>query len=203
MRPRGLVAFAFLALSATCQEAVTNLTSIFLPDYNLTKAQPFAVLPAAGDPAFEQTYWQKCVCRRQKLTKACTSNKDKTIQFGTPLDNNFGSTLEVELSKWGYLERNEGANEKNCDLFEVTLAGVLEGLGLEGHNECFWFQQNRGEKEPLPGVKDQVPVKEQMYKVGEKSYRNTYAKAIMAANTDDGAIFFIDRMSAASGAAKA
>lgn len=55
----------------------------------------------------------------------------------------------------------------------MTLEGVLEGLSIEGHNECFWFQHNRGEKGRFPGKSAEgwVPVEEQTYKVGDKTYR--------------------------------
>ncbi|KAF3046021.1 hypothetical protein E8E12_010379 [Didymella heteroderae] len=206
MRLRRLVVTTLLTLLVTCRNAAltplavaaaaTNVAPIRYPDDLLTKSQPTTVVTAAGDPALEKTYWQKCVCRSQTLTKACMSSKDNAVQFGTPLDTKFDGTLEADLARWGYIERNKEANEKHCDLFEMTLEGVLEGLELGGHNECFWFQHNRGEKEPLPGVSDWVPVDQQ-------TYQNTYAKAIMAANADDGVIYFIYRKSAVSGAAEA
>ena len=74
---------------------------------------------------------------------------------------------------WGYVERNEEANENHCELFDMTLEGALEGLSIEGHNECFWFQHNRGEKRPFSGESSEgwVPIEEQTYKVGDKTYR--------------------------------
>lgn len=172
MSLQGLAVVALLPLLAICREEVANLTLIGPPDHNLTNARPFAALAAPGNPASKQTYWQKCTCRGQKLTKASIFDKDKAIQFGTPLDTPFDSTLETELARWGYFERNEEANEKYCELFDMTLEGVLEGLGLEGHNECFWFQHNRGEKEPFPGESADgwVPVEQQTYRVDEKTY---------------------------------
>lgn len=169
---------ALLLILATCHDTIsrhaipspTSISSFAIP---LSSAQPTAVLVTAGDPAVKQTYWQKCVCRGQKLTQACKFNKDKATQFGTPLDTQYDGTLEAELARWGYVERNAEANQNHCDLFEMTLEGVLEGLGLEGQNECFWFQHNRGEEGPLPGESAEgwVPIEQQTYQVGSKTYR--------------------------------
>ena len=78
MRLPRFAVVVLLPLLATCWEAVTNLTSIS-PPHDFPKAQSFTVLAAAGDPATEETYFQKCACRGRKLTQACKLDKDKAV----------------------------------------------------------------------------------------------------------------------------
>ena len=151
--------------------AVTNVTSLLSPS---------DVFTAAGDPSVapKSETWQKYTCRGQRLWQAMVNNKDKAGNFLTPIDTPFDSTLEDELKHWGYIERNDDADDQ-C-MFDKYLRKPLEALNIDpkgsvrgGPNECFYFQHYDPSKKDEEGFL--VPEYKQTYQVAGKTYKvSTY-----------------------------
>lgn len=133
-------------------------------------------LAADGDPppTPRSEAWQKYECRGQRLWQAMTTNKDEAVEHLTPIDSPFDSTLEEELKRWGYIERNSDADDQ-C-MFDTYLRQPLEAMGIDpkggvrgGPNECFYFQHYD------PNMKDNsgflVPGYQQKYTVDGRTYR--------------------------------
>lgn len=155
-----------------------NASSIlaFRPGDDSNQSLPFAVLAAGDDPPAIQRSetWQKYTCRGQKLWQAMTNKKDKAVDYLTPIDTLFDGTLEEELERWGYIERNDDADDL-C-MFDTYLRQPLEALDIDpkgsvfgGPNECFFFQHYD------PNMQDEdgflVPSYNQEYEVDGKTYR--------------------------------
>jgi hypothetical protein len=152
-----------------------------LPDLSSASTQSSAVdlvLPAVAAeptpsplPSADQSFWQRYVCRGEKLTQASKRNKDKAVQFASPIDSEWDGTLEKELKLWGYRDKKE--QPLTCDLSIV--APDLAKVGIDakfkdkgGQNECFAVYHLRVEQDKQG---KSVPVANQRYTVGEKSYR--------------------------------
>ncbi|KAJ8106913.1 hypothetical protein OPT61_g9226 [Boeremia exigua] len=195
MRLTLLATSALLSLLATCRvlpptspsHALLNTTSLAsFNDNHLYR------ISAAGKPRpVPPTPWQKYVCRGQKLHQACISGKDKAVEFVTPVDSKFDSTLESELAQWGYYDRPEEA-ATYC-WFELYLPTELKELDINpkgkdegGPNECFMFKHYNDLSSDVPADKQQP--------------RATSALAVIGANAPDGVIYFINVKSAYEGA---
>src|SRR5690242_8652788 len=149
---------------------------VLRPGDDSNQSLPFASLAAGDDPPAIQRSeaWQKYACRGQKLWQAMTNNKDKAVDYLTPIDTLFDGTLEEELERWGYIERNDDADDL-C-MFDTYLRQPLEALDINskgsvvgGPNECFFFQHYD------PNMQDEdgflVPSYNQKYEVDGKTYR--------------------------------
>src|SRR5690242_9281194 len=221
-----LAIWALLPLFATCRvllpHLITNTTSLRPFNRHLVESKPFPVLVAADTPtpaSTPETLWQKHVCRGEKLHNACRANKDEAARFVTPIDSPFDSTLEQELARWGYRERNDAA-AASCWL-DLHLPHELAALNIDprgsdegGPNECFMFLHY---DLSLKINGRSIPVEEQTYVVDGKTYRvritftpysasslltlqATKAHATIGANSQDGIIYFFNVKSAVEGA---
>ncbi|KAJ4311116.1 Mitochondrial import inner membrane translocase subunit tim8 [Neodidymelliopsis sp. IMI 364377] len=178
--------------SASTQSSTVNLV---LP--------AVAAEPTPGPlPSADESFWQRYVCRGEKLTQASRNNKDKAVQFASPIDSEWDGTLEKKLKLWGYRDKKE--QPFTCDLSIV--APNLAKLGIDakfkdkgGQNECFAVYHLRVEQDKQG---KSVPVADQKYTVGEKSYRMTDAHSVMAVNARDGVLTFLDVKSAEKGASR-
>lgn len=50
------------------------------------------------------------MCRGEELLEACISNKDKAVQFLTPIDSPFNTTFDADLKPWGNNDRDADAD---------------------------------------------------------------------------------------------
>ncbi|XPT03569.1 Mitochondrial import inner membrane translocase subunit tim8 [Ascochyta lentis] len=137
----------------------------------------------------DQEFWQKFVCRGEKLTQASMRNKDTAIQFASPIDSEWDGTLEAELKLWGYTDYK--GISMYCELDNI--AESLNQIGIDakfmsknrdGQNLCFNIRHL------LEG--DTRPILDQRYTVGAKSYRMTNAYAHIGVNARDGVISFLN-----------
>lgn len=131
-----------------------------------------AVATEPTPPTSGQTFWQKYVCRGEKLTQASKRNIDKAIQFADPVDSEWDGTLEAELKLWGYADLK--GKSLYCDLSNI--AEDLNKVGVDakfkprgGQNECFSVKHSLTNDRNDKGEK--IPPKDQRYTVGDKTYR--------------------------------
>ena len=120
----------------------------------------------AGDD--DAAFWQKYVCRGEKLTQACMRNKDTAINFVTAIDSGWDGTMETELKLWGYTDYN--GKSMYCELDNIADSLNLIGVDAKfrkrnnnGQNECFNIGHTR--------QGDSTPIKDQTYQVEGKTYR--------------------------------
>lgn len=89
--------------------------------------------------ATESDLLDKCVCRGEKLTLACTTDKNKATEYAQPIDTPWDGTMEAELKLWGY--RDEPSDSHcNFDDIETALKALKIGRksGMEGGNNfCY------------------------------------------------------------------
>ncbi|KAH6639024.1 hypothetical protein C7974DRAFT_448848 [Boeremia exigua] len=113
MKPIHLTLFALLSLLVTCRvlplprpDVTSNVTSLALFDGGFRNFQPSPVLVAANDPTPQPdpseepvgerpAFWHRYVCRGRKLHNACLYNKDKAVQYATPIDSPFDAAIGV------------------------------------------------------------------------------------------------------------
>lgn len=116
----------------------------------------------------DQSFWQRYVCRGEKLTQASLRNKDTAVKFAKPIDSEWDGTLENELKLWGYTDYD--GQSLYCEIGNI--AENLANIGVDakfkhnvktGQNQCF----NIGHR--LKSEK--TPVRDQTYTVGDKTYR--------------------------------
>ncbi|KAH6639025.1 hypothetical protein C7974DRAFT_387722 [Boeremia exigua] len=151
-------------------------SSPFLPD-NVTKL--------AGET--HEEFWQKHVCRGEKLAQACARDKDTAINFVIPIDSEFDGTMETEMETWGYKDYN--GKSLYCELNNI--ASTLNSIGVDavfrkkntpnGQNECYHIEHNRADGK---------------YEVDGKAYRTTGAYAHIGVNARDGVVSFMNVRSA-------
>lgn len=152
--------------------SLSNVTGDQLTSSGPTNIKLVKAVTADDDPALK-AFWQKYVCRGQKLHQASISNKEQAVQYATPIDSQFDGTLENELARWGYLEYNEDA-APNC-WFSLYIPTELKALNIDprgsdqgGPNKCFLFQHWNRDAHDKGGP---VPVEEQDYFVDGKAFK--------------------------------
>lgn len=125
------------------------------------------VTTLAGEPEeADEVFWNRHVCRGEKLTEASLRNKDTAINFVRPVDSQFDGTMEDEMKTWGYTD-NKGISFY-CHLDdlknELNSIGIDTGFKEEdpnGQNECFhvFHSSSLGRR---------------LYKVDGKTYQVSY-----------------------------
>lgn len=100
------------------------------------------------------------------------SDKDKVVQFITPIDSSFDTTLEAELARWGYFEQDADAD---C-MFDTYLDDAFKTMGIDplgdveggpnrSHKIQHWDPHARDEE----GF--QLPVAKQTNELDGKEYK--------------------------------
>ncbi|KAF3009504.1 hypothetical protein E8E13_003824 [Curvularia kusanoi] len=154
---------------------------------------------ATGEGEYD-AFWQKHVCRGEKLTQASVRNKDTAIYFVSGIDSQFDGTMAAELQLWGYEDYSSNGWSYFCRL--ENIAADLNRIGIDtrfkrwdmnGQNVCFHVEHGR--------YYQSMPLEAQTYEVDSKTYRMTGAYSHIGVNARDGVISFFNVMSAERGAA--
>jgi hypothetical protein len=156
--------------------AVANVTSRPLPVSPSFSFHALPVLVAGKSPKTVSKQalnsWEDYVCRGEELLEACISNKDKAVQFLTPIDSPFDTTFDADLKRWGYNERDADAD---C-MFDTYLKTPFEAMGIDprgdvegGPNQCFRFQHWDPDARDEEGY--QLAVVKQTYELNGIEYR--------------------------------
>ena len=156
--------------------AVANSSSRPLADRLPSDLQPARLLVADNTPSTVTKQalnrWEDYVCRGEELLEACISNKDKAIQYLTPIDSPFDTTFDADLQRWAYNERNADAD---C-MFNTYLKTPFEAMNIDpggdvegGPNQCFSFQHWDPDARDDEGYP--VPVIEQIYELNGIEYK--------------------------------
>lgn len=99
--------------------------------------------PAVGHED-DETFWNRHVCRGEKLHQASIRNKDTAINFVRIVDSEFDGTMENDMKTWGYTDHK--GESIYCELEDI--APDLNSLGINtafrsgssnGDNECFYI----------------------------------------------------------------
>ncbi|KAJ4993437.1 hypothetical protein SVAN01_00985 [Stagonosporopsis vannaccii] len=137
--------------------------------------------PAAEPNEADDAFWNRHVCRGEKLHEASIRNKDTALNFVRAVDSEFDGTMEDEMKTWGYTD--EQGRSIFCNLDDLT--HELNSLGIDaefrkgdkqGDNECFHVHHRRG--------------------LGRATYIKTGAYAHIGVNARDGVVSFLNIMSA-------
>ncbi|KAF1928401.1 uncharacterized protein M421DRAFT_92650 [Didymella exigua CBS 183.55] len=138
----------------------------------------------------DDTLWNSCKCRGEKITQASLQNKVTATKLVNPIDSPWEGTMEAELTLWGYKQPKGLGLYCNLD----NVAASLKEMGVDtkfkentksAQNECYQAHHSRG------GPRGQI--KEQTYVVGDKTYR-------IGVNARNGMITFFNVRSAAQSA---
>jgi hypothetical protein len=141
-----------------------------------------ALAPDDTVSATEETdSWFECVCRGEKLTQVCKTNKEKAVHFVTPIDTPWRGDMQADLREWGY---HEEPAMSYCSFGDIEDA--LEALGISswsqpegGLNYC--YQVRHSYEEDIKGPDGKVISEEdQTYTVGHKTYRVSYIDFVPA-----------------------
>lgn len=126
-------------------------------------------------------FWWKYLCRGSRLHEASIRSIPEALEFASPLDTPFDSTLESELKRWGYLEHNSEAAAQ-C-WFNFWIPKPLHDLNIDamgsdmgGPNRCFWFEHWDRDAEDEHGP---IPINQQFYEVDGRWYRVSKAMRAM------------------------
>lgn len=127
-----------------------------------------AVSIAAKPKLDDDTLWDTCKCRGEKITQASLQDKEIAKNFVSPIDSPWEGTMEEELKLWGYMQP-KGATVY-CDFSSTEKEFSAMGIDTkfkertkEGKNRCYQAHHSRG------GPRGKV--REQTYEVKKKTYR--------------------------------
>jgi hypothetical protein len=179
--------------------------------------------PPPPPPNFDgnDAIWDKAVCRGRNILKAMLlDEEDSSEMLKWPYTQSpWDGELVAELAEWGYSERKYTDSE--CDFSNHYFFGkALEELNIDpkpadlgGPTQCFHLRHYNGPTVERDQDGDLPPIREQTYKVNQKTYRvssiyihfwssvtdaclqSTGAFSRMGVNGRDGIIYFIHRMS--------